>query len=455
MPEVTEKYVRIRVVNPSKFQKESFRTIELTSGIKAIIGRPKGKTKTEVQSLLFSKKTWDMGRAMSWAREHGYKPTASYEPKTATELEFNAEVKLFSAIDKIDVLKAEKDQPKKVIITGRLMNTEVNGNSWNVSSNVNEAIAKEILGSPVKMMHKEDDYEVIGTGIEGTTDGHQVYYKNEITEPKAIEKFESGTWNVRNMGISPSLRPTIAICSICGTNVMEKFCGHKIRKIYDGKKAEYTIQEAHLIEQSLTSDAAYKHVGSGTIDTVSFVASLDNSIKEVKKMGENTELFAQIAKKDSEIDVLRAQVEDTEKAKEEVETKVTETEKKVEETEAAKADSEKATEEAKKETETVKAELEETKGRLGKFVAEQRTAELSKRLKDEDLVAEIVKKDMTDEDFTAELVRIDKIQAGTKSNADAGSIPTGDAKTKKDEFAASWGTDQDAYIKSMVEGRIE
>lgn len=75
--ESTENEIRVRVIDPGRFQSDSFRRIALSAsqGIYAIIGRLKGKDKTTVQALRFLKsKGWDESKAVAWARAHGYKP---------------------------------------------------------------------------------------------------------------------------------------------------------------------------------------------------------------------------------------------------------------------------------------------------------------------------------------------------------------------------------------------
>jgi len=55
-----------------KPQKDSFRTITLSKeeGIKAIIGRLKGKTTTTVQSYLFDKSKWSVSDAKKWVQKN-------------------------------------------------------------------------------------------------------------------------------------------------------------------------------------------------------------------------------------------------------------------------------------------------------------------------------------------------------------------------------------------------
>ena len=71
-PEVTENYIRLRQKDPDSFQKESFRIISLSKskGIKAVIGRLKGKDTTTVQSYLFDKDRWTVKEAQAWVSEH-------------------------------------------------------------------------------------------------------------------------------------------------------------------------------------------------------------------------------------------------------------------------------------------------------------------------------------------------------------------------------------------------
>lgn len=55
--EETKRYHRIRVKSPKLFQSKTFRTVDIgrKGGMKAIVGRPKGKKTTMVQSYLIPK----------------------------------------------------------------------------------------------------------------------------------------------------------------------------------------------------------------------------------------------------------------------------------------------------------------------------------------------------------------------------------------------------------------
>lgn len=67
-PTVTENYIRFRQLDPSKFDKNSFRTIILDykKGIKGIVGKIKGQNKTTLQSYIFKKDLWTEKEASDW-----------------------------------------------------------------------------------------------------------------------------------------------------------------------------------------------------------------------------------------------------------------------------------------------------------------------------------------------------------------------------------------------------
>jgi len=68
----TENYFRHRVEDPKNFAKDSFRTIWLSKdkGIKGVIGKKKGETKTTLQTVLFDKEKWSKPEAEKWAKEN-------------------------------------------------------------------------------------------------------------------------------------------------------------------------------------------------------------------------------------------------------------------------------------------------------------------------------------------------------------------------------------------------
>jgi len=72
--DVSDNWITIRIADAAAFQKDSFRVVWISQkdGIKARIGKKKGKTKTETQAFLFDKKKWTVSRAKKWVKDHGY-----------------------------------------------------------------------------------------------------------------------------------------------------------------------------------------------------------------------------------------------------------------------------------------------------------------------------------------------------------------------------------------------
>ena len=62
-----------RLRNPNLFQQDSFRTIDITDGIQAIIGRLKGQTSTTTQSFRFNKNKFTPEQAKKWLKDHDKK----------------------------------------------------------------------------------------------------------------------------------------------------------------------------------------------------------------------------------------------------------------------------------------------------------------------------------------------------------------------------------------------
>jgi hypothetical protein len=57
--------IRARQADPSGFEKGSFKTITLdkSKDIKAVIGKPKGKSTTKIQTVIFPKKNFTVTQA--------------------------------------------------------------------------------------------------------------------------------------------------------------------------------------------------------------------------------------------------------------------------------------------------------------------------------------------------------------------------------------------------------
>ena len=73
----TEDSYRIRQKDPGQFDDESFRTIEVTEGVKGVVGCPKGEYSqgkcqvgTQIQTYIFDKGKFTKDQARNWIKEN-------------------------------------------------------------------------------------------------------------------------------------------------------------------------------------------------------------------------------------------------------------------------------------------------------------------------------------------------------------------------------------------------
>jgi len=73
----TGDYIHVRVKDPDQFDSESFRYVDITEGVKAVVGCPKGRFKggkcevgIEVQKFVFDKEKFTSEEAKKWVEEH-------------------------------------------------------------------------------------------------------------------------------------------------------------------------------------------------------------------------------------------------------------------------------------------------------------------------------------------------------------------------------------------------
>ncbi|MEM2338556.1 MAG: hypothetical protein QXP06_08200, partial [Candidatus Bathyarchaeia archaeon] len=80
--EVTANYIRSGHRSVDEFEPESLRTIVISEedGIKAVVGKPKGKHSMEVVSYLFDiYKGWTLEKAKDWFKRHQQKRQSGAE----------------------------------------------------------------------------------------------------------------------------------------------------------------------------------------------------------------------------------------------------------------------------------------------------------------------------------------------------------------------------------------
>jgi len=352
------------------------------------------------------------------------------------------EINYCTKIDSIKVVEAktegDKKTSKKAVLSLTLMDNSINKNGYRLKDSEHENIVKSHNGTPLKMQHSKDDWDIIGTNTEASANDGVIMSTTEVTDPKAIEKFETGTWNVKNMGVSPGIIVSDIVCSICGGSVMglgQFDHKHQQLKEYNGEVCFYDMIGVKHYETSLTSDPAYAP-SAGKINEITITASLDKAIEESKKTFE---------KVDTMVDDTQVNIAESAAMKEKLKIEAELQEMKEKELNASKQateDAKKATAEALETIESQKKEIDTIKASLSGYVKEQRTAEVEKLgLTDKTLTAEILEKEMTNEEFEAEISKIEKIMASVK-------VPTGSAPTDVNSSTQT-STDEDICMKEF------
>jgi len=84
----TQNYIRVRQKDPGLFEKGSLRTIPISGGVKAVIGRLKGKKTTTVQTYLFDKKRFNVNTVRAWLKKHKSKYSEERIMKVKAKMDF-------------------------------------------------------------------------------------------------------------------------------------------------------------------------------------------------------------------------------------------------------------------------------------------------------------------------------------------------------------------------------
>jgi len=303
-----------------EFEEGSLRTITLSEsqGIKAVIGRPKGKTTTEVQSYLFEKsKGWTLEKAKKWFEEHesqAVKP-GGREHRTRSMV----------------VLLAASEQ----VATIYLMNTSKNRNGWAVTEKALKEALPTITGKPIglgegyKLGHYPNPVDV-GTiiGFE-MADGYALA-KARITDSYAWSKLQSGEWGP----VSVVITSYDEECSKCGENltgIADPFTHECIAR----GEAYLLINSFRFERVDFVEDPAYPQAGvvayaeaprpeplqlaasyyQGTFNAGGGKNMTNEELEKLRE--ENKQLKAELEKVKADYEALKAEVEAAEKQKRE------------------------------------------------------------------------------------------------------------------------------------------
>jgi hypothetical protein len=173
--ENTEQHIRSGHRDPEEFQKGTLKTITLSEkeGIKAVIGKPKGKDTMEVVSYLFEKdKGWTLEKAKEWFKEH-HTPAKEHVyavlPFTITE----------------------KIMEKPLRIRGVAMTAGMSRNFNIYTPDELQTFAGKLVDAPVYIEHVTTANSV-GKVAKTEWDGQRLWYEAEIYDDETAEKIRTG-----------------------------------------------------------------------------------------------------------------------------------------------------------------------------------------------------------------------------------------------------------------------
>jgi hypothetical protein len=159
------------------FKPESLRTIAISTdeGIKAIIGKPKGKHTMEVQSYLFDvSRGWTVEKAKAWFEKH-HKNESSKEH--------------LSALLQFRVLEKIADKPLRIRGIAITAGTSRNFNIYTPEEL--QALAGKLVSAPVYVEHVAVP-NAVGKIVKAEWDGQNLWYEAEIFDEETAEKMRKG-----------------------------------------------------------------------------------------------------------------------------------------------------------------------------------------------------------------------------------------------------------------------
>ena len=184
--EISQNIIRSGHRNPSEFEPESLRIIVLSEaeGIKALVGKPKGKPYTEIVSYLFDvSKGWTVEKAKEWFQQH-FKGEAVHKHEH------------FLAVLPFKVLEKIVDKPLR--IRGVALTAGMSRNLNIYLPEELEAFAERLVSAPVYIEHVAVP-NAVGKVVNAQWDGQNLWYEAEIYDDEVAEKIRKGL--VRHVSI--------------------------------------------------------------------------------------------------------------------------------------------------------------------------------------------------------------------------------------------------------------
>jgi hypothetical protein len=173
--ENTEKYIRSGHRDAEEFQQDTLKTIMLDEkeGVKAVVGKPKGKRTMEVVSYLFEKdKGWTVEKAKEWFRQHHN-----------TSKEHVYVVLPFTITEKI--------VEKPLRIRGLALTVGMSRNFNIYTPDELQTFAGKLAEAPVYLEHVTAA-NAVGKVTKTEWDGQDLWYEAEVYDDETASKIRKG-----------------------------------------------------------------------------------------------------------------------------------------------------------------------------------------------------------------------------------------------------------------------
>jgi len=174
--EEDDNYIRSGHRSQEEFLPNTFRTVTLSEdeGIKAVIGKPRGKHTTEIVSYLFDKKKgWTINKAKAWFEEH--------QAKTKESFSWTGDIKEYSGLG--NLIRGKALHPIRT----------VHSNEWpEVREYLEDELKKSahtLAGKPLLIDHHR---QLRGEVLDAQYEDGAIEYIAKLDDQEALSKIRDG-----------------------------------------------------------------------------------------------------------------------------------------------------------------------------------------------------------------------------------------------------------------------
>ncbi|MFB3887943.1 MAG: hypothetical protein ACE14S_00505 [Candidatus Bathyarchaeia archaeon] len=174
--EETEQLIRSGHRESGEFQEDTLKTITLSEeeGIKAVIGKPKGKHTMEIRSYLFEKnKGWTLEKAKEWFQKH-HQPSSHERIYAVMPFEIR-----------------EKILEKPLRVRGIALTAGMSRNFNVYTPEELQSFASKLVNAPMYLEHVAAP-SAVGKVTKTEWDGEHLWYEAEVLDEETAEKIRKG-----------------------------------------------------------------------------------------------------------------------------------------------------------------------------------------------------------------------------------------------------------------------